>query len=203
MSTSQIKVDFIDPLYALAIGAGFQVTVMEWKLDGSAPTSMHVAVAIFALLNLVLSWYGYHESIKQNPLRGSLRFILDIVLVLLYATIFVYYEDVRFVVLLLAIIQALFWVWDRFKACEYKRETDSGSGDTRSSASLVWMFVSMALLAYAETTNRWAPAWWSEWVALGLGYLIIIGFRVHKLSYDRDSATWDVIKGLKLFCFGK
>jgi len=91
-SDSKSKIDFIDPLFAVAIHIGIVEGLMytQWRFDDGLMgwTSLNWEnvryVLLFAagLWLLATSWVGYHNSIEHKPIVGDPRFILDIGLLL-------------------------------------------------------------------------------------------------------------------------
>jgi hypothetical protein len=91
----------------------------------TAPEFLHLGVFLVGLLTLLLSWFGIHASLRANPIRydsvwGMLRFILDVMLVLLYGVILVFFRQLQTVLFLLALVYILYVVWDLFKTFEYR-----------------------------------------------------------------------------------
>src|SRR5262245_43861986 len=78
---------------------------------------------LVGLTTLLLSWFGIHASLRDKPIRydrvwGMLRFMLDVVLVLLYGVILIFFRQLQIVLLLLALVYVLYVVWDIFKILE-------------------------------------------------------------------------------------
>src|SRR5205809_4877864 len=106
-------IDFLDPLFAVAIHIGFTHGVLEepWFKEWRWPRGHETFDALVLLLafgTVVLSWVGYHRSISLKPLRaedrmGLVRFILDVVLVSLYALLLVKFKDID--------VTLLIYVW--------------------------------------------------------------------------------------------
>lgn len=127
---SKIYLDFIDPLFAFAVSAGFTEGIMQerWFVEWRLPQGNEwILLASFTLglVTLVLSWAGYHRSIQSKPIKsdasGAPRFILDILIVLLYFLMLVKYDDLLWVIVFLVATYLLFMVWDYFKVTvEYK-----------------------------------------------------------------------------------
>jgi hypothetical protein len=123
-------IDFIDPLFAVAIHIGFTHGVLEepWFTEWRWPKgheTFDALVLLLAFWTIVLSWVGYHKSISLKPLRaedrmGFVRFILDIVLVTLYALLLVKFRDIDATLQLNVGIYFLFLVWDLCKVKEHK-----------------------------------------------------------------------------------
>src|SRR5262245_4102359 len=82
-------IDFIDPLFAVVIHIGFVegLSHQKWLHARSIPSSTedwaNLLLFVAGFLTIVLSWVGYHKSIKKRPIEGDMRFILDVVLLVL------------------------------------------------------------------------------------------------------------------------
>src|SRR6184192_1594806 len=88
-SDGSIFIDFLDPLFAVAIGIGFQDGLFheKWLLEWQLPKDgdlFNLFVFILGLLTITLSWFGYHKSIRNRSIEGKGRFILDVVLLVFY-----------------------------------------------------------------------------------------------------------------------
>src|SRR6266850_6590547 len=86
---NSIFIDFLDPLFAVAISIGFQngILLEPWLQNWVWPKSgelFHLFVFVLGMLTITLSWFGYHQSIRNKPLESNGRFILDIELLILY-----------------------------------------------------------------------------------------------------------------------
>jgi Protein of unknown function (DUF2934) len=86
---------------------------------------LDLGVFLVGLLTLLLSWFGIHVSLRANPIRstgmsGMFRFVLDVVLILLYGVILIFFRQLNAVLLLLAIVYSLYVVWDVLKTVEYR-----------------------------------------------------------------------------------
>jgi hypothetical protein len=117
------RVDFIDPLFAVALSSGLVALMrspwfVEWRLPRGGEV-FDLSVFTLGMATIIASWEGYHQSIKTKPLHGLVRFVLDVVLVLLYAVILVQYRNFEAVLLLLAVVYGLFVLWDVAKVIEY------------------------------------------------------------------------------------
>src|SRR5207249_10854587 len=103
---AEYKIDFIDPLFAVAVHVGLTHGVLEeaWFIEWQLPTGnewLHLATWLLAFLTLLLSWVGYHESIKTKPLKGLWRFILDVLLVTAYAFLLIKFRNLGAVLVIL------------------------------------------------------------------------------------------------------
>lgn len=129
---SKFKIDFIDPLFAVAIHIGFVGGLMEepWFKSFIAPTRVidfaNLAMFVAGFWLLVGSWLGYHQSIIKKPIVGNQRFILDIVLLMLYIFLLLYFRNPPSVSVLLVAVFAIYVLWDFHKTIEHRTEYYSG-----------------------------------------------------------------------------
>lgn len=151
-----ISVDFIDPLFAVALGLNFEELGKEpWFCHigaalGAPDTRFIVATILLGYATVILSWVGYHLSVKRNPIRlselsGWGRFILDVILLIVYFLLLVRYHDFGSEICLLAWIYLIFIVWDVLKMLEHPRagyESDEtpGAVPSHSEGSLFFGF---------------------------------------------------------------
>jgi hypothetical protein len=86
---AESRADFMKRLFAVAVSVGFASTLtrMVWISNGTIPTGderHQIALLTTALIATISSWEGYFAAIDVRPLRSIWRFIIDIVLVLVY-----------------------------------------------------------------------------------------------------------------------
>jgi Ca2+/Na+ antiporter len=124
----KFRIDFIDPLFAVAIHIGFVENLFEhkWFKDRALPNTgeswADVLLFIIGLLVIVLSWVGYHNSINNKPIRDDWRFMLDIVLLVLYIFLLVYSSDVKWMAAWMVLIFVVYAAWDYAKTLEYPED---------------------------------------------------------------------------------
>ena len=125
------KIDFIDPLFAVAIHIGIVEGLMTepWLAEHehrSFPTTLpeyaNLLLFVAGIWTIVASWVGYHVSIQKREIKGEARFVLDIVLLGLYIFLLLYFRSPLAMALLLASIYAVYIAWDYFKTVEYAGE---------------------------------------------------------------------------------
>ena len=69
---------------------------------------------------MLLSWFGYHKSIARKPIRGSLRFIITVILLPLYLlSIILFNKDLIYIATVYSAIFCLWSCWEYFKYIEY------------------------------------------------------------------------------------
>jgi hypothetical protein len=182
-ASGRFEIEFIDPLFAVAIHLGLSEGLFHerWFARALPPQPderFRIAVFALGLLTLVLAWMGYHRSIRRKPVRGFARFIIDILLVVLYAALLVKFDDLSSVLLIIVAIYCLYTLWDILKIVEY-REHYAGSDHWykrygREATTIVWLLL-------------FAFLWWSlrrQWVdpgaVLTAAFLATILHRVNK-----------------------
>lgn len=174
------KVDFIDPLFAVVLGIGLEKTVLGRDWFGQAgPGWVDGLVIGFGFLNIVLSWSGYHDSIERRPIRGTGRFVIDIVLLGLYLGLLLSHDRVGVVVIYFSMIFVLFLLWDWLKHLEY---ADGKGMRKRMRITVIWFGVSLfvgILYWVLELLHRF-PA--LDSLTIALLYVTILGYRFHKAA---------------------
>jgi hypothetical protein len=122
---NQFKIDFIDPLFAVAVHIGFVEGLMQetWLESRSFPTRLddlaNVSLFIAAFWTIVASWVGYHKSIQNKPILGGARFVLDIMLLGLYIFLLLYFKNPIGLSAIMIVIYCLYIAWDFYKTKEY------------------------------------------------------------------------------------
>ncbi len=202
-------VDFLDFLFTVSISAGLTPEVLEvpgisgllsedWQQAGRWPSTdevFNIGVYLLGLLNLTLSWFGYHASVKARPLNyfsgyGMVRFVLDVILVIMYGIMLIKYKSFNVSLSLLLMVYFIFVVWDYLKVCEYwekefqnKKKTETLFKRYRREWISVFAFANVAVIAifyFALHTNRWT--------ALMLAIFITVFYRYnknHRASWER------------------
>src|SRR5690348_9899510 len=121
---ASIRGDFLRRLFAVAISVGFATTLvrMPWVQSFSAPTSdewKQLVVLCVGLFATVASWDGYLLSITKKPLRSVGRYGIDILLVFIYMLFLILSGHHRVWPWLLAVIFALYTIWDALSVREH------------------------------------------------------------------------------------
>ncbi len=117
---------FIDPLFAVIIAAALAETILPWAKRTEFPSLLDVATVALGFINLLLSWFGYHKSVIRRPIKGSLRFIVTVVLLPAYLLTIVMYESgALFISSSYFFVFALWHFWEWMKSVEYP-EVDFG-----------------------------------------------------------------------------
>src|SRR2546427_811692 len=98
----------------------FQTTqLLAWfqnpLLAITSPQRFHLAGLVLGYVTIILSWVFYHRSIIRNPIRvenrdGFLRFLFDIMLLVLYWLLLVEFDSVVFQLELVLLIFLVFTI---------------------------------------------------------------------------------------------
>ena len=119
------RIDFIDPLFAVAIHIGFVEGLLHegWLHDRVVPKQLgdlaNLLIFVAAFWTIVASWVGYHQSIRKKPIVGQARFVLDILLLALYIFLLLYFRKPFAEAVLLTAVYVLYVAWDFYKTKEY------------------------------------------------------------------------------------
>lgn len=197
-----IGVDFIDPLFAVALGLNFEALQKEswftdWLSIVHSPQNCFIFLTlVLAWATVILSWVGYHRSIKTNPIKvqtfaGWCRFILDVLLLVFYSILLVSYADFKVELRVLAVVFSLFIVWDIFKKREHpiedyeKKYKDDyevkwkTAGQQRGVTVVWFVFFLLLMIFYAPHPPQSCPSC-EDWLFLALACLGTVFYRVHK-----------------------
>lgn len=199
-------IDFLDFLFTLAISVGLSPGILgiegwsgllseEWLKQGVLPSGQALYdFLVFSLgfLTLTLSWFGYHGSIRKKPLKygtfpGMVRFIFDVLLVVIYGLILLQYKNFKVVLFLLLVVHFIFVVWDIVKIIEHWTSYQEKAGGhlrryRREYVSVV--FLALFLILWLSGTQ--------SSIAVVLAILFIVLYRVNK-----EYPMWERIFGVK------
>jgi hypothetical protein len=203
--------DFLDFLFTVAISVGLTPELIQvsgvtgllseaWQKEGRWPCPdelFNIGVFGLGFLNLTLSWFGYHASIRTRPLNyvrgyGMFRFLLDVLLVISYGVILIKFKSFHVVLVLLILVFFIFVVWDCLKIGEYwdefklKYESDGILKGFRREWVSVFSFCLFAAVGIAYFLFG------LKWVSLILAILITFFYRFNKFF-----PTWERVLGVK------
>lgn len=220
MSTNKDKdtagLDFLDFIFTIAMSIGLTPELLgnekikgllseEWAINAQCPSDFfNLGVFFLGFFNLTLSWFGYHGSIIKNPLTygtipGMVRFIIDVLLVIIYGVILIYFRFFKTVLFLLSLVYLLYVVWDLFKIKEHK-EKYSLSGHScvdiikcyrREFVSGFWFIMFFALFVVYFGCGL-ALSDLGKWSALLAAILFTILYRVNKII-----PLWEQLFGVR------
>ncbi len=196
-------IDFLDFIFTVVFSLGLTPEILNiphfkgllsegWVAHGKLPTCAELFPALtlgLGFLTLGLSWFGYHASsikrrLKYDTIWGMFRFLLDVVLVALYAVIMLQFRRLDVVLALLVLVYGLYFVWDLLKIGEYwlGYRNDKRSVLGRFRRELITL-VHFALFVLVWRFGSGSPGWPSLGWAIGLTF----SYRVTK---SRPKLKW-------------
>jgi succinate dehydrogenase hydrophobic anchor subunit len=107
---------FIDVLFAVVLGQSFVLLTSRdyysmWFTDPYANAfGLFTLILVYGLV--ISSWVGYHQSIKNYPLKSVWRFLIDIVLLFLYYFAFANAGNFNTVLLAITVSFTAYVAWD-------------------------------------------------------------------------------------------
>jgi hypothetical protein len=198
--TETAGLDFLDFVFTVAMSIGLTPEILggdfkgmlseEWLRDGRWPAGgewFNLGVFGFGFLNLTLSWFGYHASIRNKRLKwetivGMFRFVLDVLLVIIYGLMLIKYKQFGVVLANFSAVFVMFVVWDVLKIIEHWKEKYQRLWLARRFraafrrelvSGLYALLVALLWIAYSQ----WGLPRWS---ALVLALAITVLYRIHK-----------------------
>ena len=188
VTNKKYYIDFIDPLFAVVLHISFTHAVMKqaWFEDLAhlfSPDILFGFVTLFlGYLVVIQSWVGYHESVREKPIRESGRFYIDVFLLTAYLLLTLKFENFAFVLTLLVVIFGLFAFWDKLKAREYPDGSQDVAAKLRRGITVFWFFVFLLLSGlYGTIITFWGEAVkYYRWVFLIMAIIATLMYRGHK-----------------------
>jgi hypothetical protein len=183
---------FIDPLFAIVIGAALNETLITWVDTSTFPNLFELLLVSLGFLNVLLSWWGYHKSVSKKPIRGVLRFSVTILLLPMYLlTIILFKKDILYITLAYGAL-FLFWaIWEWLKSLEY-----NGGKSFMSILLYRWnilIFFTIIFQFAIPLLDSVMVLNWSTYLPMGSVIAItlaIMMLRFDKSKKDTDSAAY-------------
>lgn len=182
---------FIDPLFAIIIGGALNETLIFWVKSSTIPSPLELSIVSLGFINVLLSWYGYHDSVAKKPIRGVLRFSATIILLPLYLlSIVLYNYSMLHIVAIYSVIFFLWGLWEWLRSLEY------GTNIKLSKIMLYkWNIIVLVVLMYQivsiSSYSKYIPMALkdnSNWLSICIIILAIIYLRIVK-SMNHDGST--------------
>jgi len=192
---NRTAIDFIDPLFAVVLNVSFaQVYLEPWFRDFrrvfTEPYLFYCLTLVLGYLTVIFSWVGYHRSIRTKWIDvergpGRRRFFYDILLLIAYFVLLVSYDNFRRELVVLAVINLLFVIWDYYKQQEWPEVAEPDPSKRLNSAArrgiTVFWFAVFSILAaiyfFFPPSGRFCA---EDWVVLALAILFTVLYRLHK-----------------------
>jgi hypothetical protein len=180
----KINITFIDFLFTLVIQYGFQGFLGEdWIEQGRFPVhSEIVSILIFVLglLTVVLSWYGYHKSLTQRPNHYGVcemfRFILDVVMLLLYGILLNKYNNLTFSLYMIILVFVLYIIWDVLGIIAHRSEASSGGAKRTYKRQKITFYCTVLLTLPIFFSN------FNEILRIVYAIFIVTAYRILKIT---------------------
>lgn len=188
---------FVDPLFAIFIAAAVSETIVPWTKGAWDEVGFfNICVVFLGFINILLSWFGYHKSVIRKPIKGSIRFIVTVVLLPLYMlTIILYQSKFLDIVIIYAAIFFLWSCWEHLKNIEH----GVGSGFLKivfRYYNIVMYLTLFILIAVDHTPQEYLNVWCVKYVneiSLCLLVFSIFSLRITK-SVGKDGSPAAKIK---------
>lgn len=193
-SQQRIVINFIDPLFSVALGGSFAQILVEpwfknwWTIWHQPATVFAIATLVFlGYFTVILSWVGYHQSIRNHPIKvetsaGRWRFTLDVVLLLIYFVLLVSYDHFARELWILAAIYFFFIIWDQKK----RLEAAPGSADEkrvlqlRRGVTVFWFLAYFILASFYQFCPPVLRFECRDWLILLAAFCGTFLYRFHK-----------------------
>jgi len=197
---------FIDPMFAVVIAAAVAETVVTWVKGGALPSGFSLCVVSLGYVNLLLSWFGYHKSILHKPIRGSLRFIVTVILLPLYLlTIIMFNHDFIYVALVYCAIFFLWSTWEYFKYIEHNDHKPFLKLQARGYNIIIYIST-ILLFIVTLLPNEYHKYWYvdnSDWLVFAAITLSVISLRIVKSTGKGDSPVERILAEVRALFFGE
>ena len=198
---SSASITFIDVLFAVVMSLGFaQIMTRPWFNSMPAGTASGIAFEILVILlgysTLLLSWRGYHRSIRRRRISGGkvglAIFAVDILIVVGYWLLLVKFESFFFVFCVLAVIYFMYVCWDSLWWLKQRPETAPEQWRRRAVTILWTVLLEIIFFTYLALTLCGSPPKPVDWIFVVLAHLVNILYRLHK-EYPSPGPLLDLL----------
>jgi hypothetical protein len=141
---AEARADLIRRLFAVAVSVGFAATLarMAWVQNGTLPNPAELNQTLIlgtALVAAILGWDGHLVEMTDLPLFGLWRFLTNLALVFIYMFLLMASGHPECMLWTLAVIFALYMVWDVLTMREQISSYDPAlAGTARATAAQIW-----------------------------------------------------------------
>lgn len=151
---------FVDMVFAVIIGVSLTAPFDALK-QGKPEFGLFEALTLLGTYAVIIySWLGYHDSVRHQPLTrgwGSLRFVLDIFILVAYFVLVYFFDRFEVVTIAFAALFGLYFLWSFIKMLEYKAWTEWPRFLIRSPSLLLALAFAFGLPA------RWQVLCHDQW----------------------------------------
>ena len=216
------RADLVRRLVAVAISVGFAATLarMNWVQNGRLPdpAELNQTIALAtALLATILSWDGPLVSMRDKPLFGFWRFLVNVALVFIFMFLLMASMHPGCLIWTLAVIFVLYVVWDVLTIREHIASYDrtlagTAAFATSASAGQIWNVYVGGLLGRARIapTPLVTLVWALYFVLLALiaagradanvrtsclfALIGVVGYRLDEAGREGEGADGDMLR---------
>jgi hypothetical protein len=176
---SKVGLGFVDILFAVVVGIGFEQAIGRPWFRAFPYNWLDPDLWMFVLGNTVViaSWVGYHRMMTEEELdpevssiQGTLRFVVDIFLLVLYCRLLVAIEGPLDALEIIVWVFSLYVVWDWIVVTERYVQKRSG-------VSLLWLVLFLGLYLGARGVQK-LPGGVSRFLPCLLGVCFAIAYRL-------------------------
>src|SRR3990172_3578535 len=188
--TSRTYVDLVDIIFAIIVAESFLRLV---DLGTSIPP-FPAAVLLLSSVAVVMSWVGYHKSVRAQPHRNWYRFVIDLAILPVYLMLVTFYNDFSLILWTYALMFALYWLWGILKSVEY-------AGEIRRYIRRIPYFVAAFIVATGYLPLRKLASARDasmgvvvDWSLLAMTLVMVVSYRLEpwKRVHDRRAHRHDV-----------
>lgn len=180
---TKVYVGIVDLIFAVIIGASL-VELGGAALSKGLFTSY---VLLVAYGTVVLSWTGYHVSLKDKPYKLPFRFWADLVILFFYLSLVTNYGSLPLELESYVLVFLGYSIWSGLKALEWSGET------RRFLIRLIYpamMSLLLFLAAYAFIPENPVPLDYRPWSVVTAVVIIVVTYRLQPLSRWRKTRSY-------------
>ena len=197
---------FVDPLFAIFIAAAVSETIIPWTNGKWAEVNFFdICVVTTGFVNILLSWFGYHKSVIRTPIKGSLRFIVTVILLPLYLlTIILYKNSFLNVMIIYASIFFLWSCWEYLRNVEYNIKSSFLKIALKLYDILIYLSLTILIIVKYLPAN-YADVWFvynANEIALTLLVIAIFWLRLSKSASKEGTPIAKIKSEISSLLFG-
>ena len=180
---------FVDVLFAVVMSLGLaQIMTRPWfkSMPEGTPAGIifEILVILLGYSTLLLSWWGYHRSIRRRRFTGGVVgktiFVVDILLLVGYWLLLVKFESFFFVLCVLLAIYLLYVCWDSLWWLKQRPEIDPDQWRRRGVTVLWTALLGVMFFTYLTLRLCGFPTTPADWIFVVLAHMVNILYRLNK-----------------------
>lgn len=176
---TKIYLGIVDLVFAVVLGASF----VSLNIGSLKSLSLQTATLAVAYGSIVLSWTGYHASVKAKPYKLPLRFWIDLIILYGYLLLISNFSNLGTELWVYVLVFVSYTTWSAAKALEWPGEVRRLI--LRTSYPIIALVLA-SLFQHGEGTfpalyARLSPGAWQS-LALGSALGLIVLYRIQPLS---------------------